>query len=279
MAAVNEVQAVTVDATGGTFDLEWGNPTRVKQKIVVVGTDGTYTLTFGDQTTDPLAHDADAAAVQTALRGLSNVGATEATVTGTQAGFTVVFSGTLDRPDVALLEGTDVDLVGTNHGVTVTSLDRAYGLAFDISAANLQTALRALTSIGDANVVVTKPAAVYVCTFSGTGLAGQNVPRLVPYSTNLTGNTHTASVETTTPGHAAAPSSPGTRDLGVPMHDGDPAEPVGPEDALGVGEKRGDYSGRGDGSDHYIGTAAQAYGPWGEHADQPTKKGGVTTTA
>lgn len=30
-------------------------------------------------------------------------------------------------------------------------------------------------------------------------------------------------------------------DLGVPMLGGDPKEPVGPEDALGVGSTRGDY--------------------------------------
>jgi hypothetical protein len=33
-------------------------------------------------------------------------------------------------------------------------------------------------------------------------------------------------------------------DAGVPMLPGDPAEPVGPEDALGRGPKRGDYSDR-----------------------------------
>ncbi len=33
-------------------------------------------------------------------------------------------------------------------------------------------------------------------------------------------------------------------DLGVPMLPGDGSEPVGPEDALGVGPKRGDYTGR-----------------------------------
>ena len=32
-------------------------------------------------------------------------------------------------------------------------------------------------------------------------------------------------------------------DSGVPMLPGDPSEPVGPEDALGVGPKRGDYRG------------------------------------
>lgn len=38
-------------------------------------------------------------------------------------------------------------------------------------------------------------------------------------------------------------------DLGVSMLPGDPSEPVGPEDALGVGPKRGDYRDRvgGDG--------------------------------
>jgi hypothetical protein len=33
-------------------------------------------------------------------------------------------------------------------------------------------------------------------------------------------------------------------DMGVPMLPGDPSEPVGPEDALGPGPKRGDYSKR-----------------------------------
>lgn len=33
-------------------------------------------------------------------------------------------------------------------------------------------------------------------------------------------------------------------DMGVPVLPGDPSEPVGPEDALGPGPKRGDYSGR-----------------------------------
>lgn len=278
MAAVNEVQSVTVDATGGTFDLEWGNPTRVVQTLTIAATGGTFTLAFGGEATSALAFDADASTIQTALRALGTIGATEATVTGTGP-FTITFSGTLNRPDVELLVADSASLTGGAHTATVHSSDRAYGLAYNISAANLQTALRALTSIGDANVVVTKPASVYVCTFSGTGLAGSNVPKLVPYSASLTGNTHTATVVTTTPGHAAAPSSPGTRDLGVPMHEGSASEPVGPEDALGIGAKRGDYSGRGDGSSHYLGTVAQAYGPWGEHADQPTHKGGVTTTA
>lgn len=40
-------------------------------------------------------------------------------------------------------------------------------------------------------------------------------------------------------------------DAGVPMLQGDPSEPQGPEDALGPGPKRGDYTGRiGDANYH-----------------------------
>lgn len=40
-------------------------------------------------------------------------------------------------------------------------------------------------------------------------------------------------------------------DAGVPMLPGDPSEPQGPEDALGPGPKRGDYTGRiGDSNYH-----------------------------
>lgn len=40
-------------------------------------------------------------------------------------------------------------------------------------------------------------------------------------------------------------------DMGVPMMPGDPSEPQGPEDALGPGPKRGDYSQRVGPSDYH----------------------------
>lgn len=49
------------------------------------------------------------------------------------------------------------------------------------------------------------------------------------------------------------------KDLGVPMLAGDVSEPVGPEDALGSGKKRGDYSGRQDVADHYAAVPNPAY--------------------
>lgn len=54
--------------------------------------------------------------------------------------------------------------------------------------------------------------------------------------------------------HSRDPGGRTTRDdktdAGVPMLQGSPAEPVGPEDALGVGDKRGDYRDRIPGHPH-----------------------------
>ena len=81
-------------------------------------------------------------------------------------------------------------------------------------------------------------------------------------------------------------------DLGVPMLPGDPNEPVGPEDALGEGPKRGDYSGRiGADSYHPHETVVIPDAKPGEPrfmvvpqrprtadvGDEPRKKGGVDT--
>lgn len=53
-------------------------------------------------------------------------------------------------------------------------------------------------------------------------------------------------------------------DLGVPMLPGDPSEPVGPEDALGEGPTRGDYS--------------QRIGPENYHPHESVPNGDGTTT-
>ncbi len=80
-------------------------------------------------------------------------------------------------------------------------------------------------------------------------------------------------------------------DLGVPMLPGDPREPVGPEDALGEGPTRGDYSQR-IGPDSYhphtsIAIPDAAPGEpnvrvvsqrgWVEQGEVPGKKGGVNS--
>lgn len=61
-------------------------------------------------------------------------------------------------------------------------------------------------------------------------------------------------------------------DLGVPVTPGDAREPVGPEDALGVGQKRGDYRDRIVGAPHE-GRAIDGGGqPVRRHVDRETGK-------
>lgn len=66
-------------------------------------------------------------------------------------------------------------------------------------------------------------------------------------------------------------------DLGVPMLPGSPAEPVGPEDALGEGPKRGDYSDRVSGL-HYEGSTPQTPRV-ADVGDAEGLKGGVDTAS
>lgn len=80
-------------------------------------------------------------------------------------------------------------------------------------------------------------------------------------------------------------------DVGVSMLPGDPSEPVGPEDALGVGSKRGDYRDRLGGVQSYQAVAVTDAKPGeptmrmeaqtpraGDIGDVAGRKGGVTTS-
>ena len=80
-----------------------------KQRIIIDATGGTFTLTFGGQTTSALAFDVTAAGVQTALRALSSIGDGNVTVTGninSKSGAIVEFTGTLANADQAQITAT-----------------------------------------------------------------------------------------------------------------------------------------------------------------------------
>lgn len=67
-------------------------------------------------------------------------------------------------------------------------------------------------------------------------------------------------------------------DLGVTMLAGDPSEPVGPEDALGEGPKRGDYTERIGPADYHPHEGSEAQRPRAEDIGEVAgKKGGVET--
>lgn len=147
-SAANEVQLVTIS----------GSPTG-----------GTFLLGFGDSETSALAYNASAATVQTALRSLISIPVTGAgtndvqtlTVTGSPTGgtFTITFGG------------------------QTTS-----AIAYNATAATVQTALQALSTIGSGNVTVTGSAGgPWTVTFGGQ--LGHALESLETTTQSLTGGT------------------------------------------------------------------------------------------
>ncbi len=96
---VNEIQTLTVDATGGTF-----------------------TITYAGQTTAAIAFDAAAAAVQSALEALSNIAPGDVACTGgpcATAPVICTFGGTLANTDVALMTTDPALLTGGAQTATI----------------------------------------------------------------------------------------------------------------------------------------------------------------
>jgi len=94
------------------------------QTVTITGgpTGGTYTLTYSGQTTAAIAYNATAAAVQSALAALSNIGAGNVTVTGANGGpYTVAFVGTLANTDVAQMTHTDSLTGGSSPAVAIAT--------------------------------------------------------------------------------------------------------------------------------------------------------------
>lgn len=117
----NEVQSITVDASGGTF-----------------------TITYSGQTTSALAYNASAATVQTALEALSNLAPGDVTVSGGPGNdggdnpYILTFGGTLAETNVAQVTTNAGSLTGGAGTATVatteagTSTDQAIaGILFD----------------------------------------------------------------------------------------------------------------------------------------------------
>lgn len=98
-ATVNEVQTLTITGTP---------------------TGGTWTATFGGQTTDPIAYNATAAVVQAALAKLPSIKAGNVLVTGSAGGpYTVTFVGALGATNVGPITTADALTGGTSPEVTV----------------------------------------------------------------------------------------------------------------------------------------------------------------
>ena len=112
--AVNEVQQLSVDATGGTF-----------------------TVTFGGQTTAALAFNVSAAALSAALQGLSTIGSGNVVVTGGVGGaggttpYLITFVGARGGANQAAMTTNAASLTGGAHTATVTTPTNGSPVAYN----------------------------------------------------------------------------------------------------------------------------------------------------
>ena len=123
-----------------------GANTSEVQTVTVNGTPtgGTFTLTYRGATTGNIAYNAAAATVQTALQGLSTIGASNATVTGSAGGpYTVTFAAALANLNVPQMTADGSSLTGgTAPSVTVittTQGESGNGITGLVNQAGVQT--------------------------------------------------------------------------------------------------------------------------------------------
>lgn len=101
-----------------------GAGTSEVQTITITGTPtgGTFVLDYNGQPTAPLAYNSTPAAVQTALQGLSTIGAGNATVTGTAGvSYVVTFAGTLANTNTPAIVATQAFTGGTTPAIGVAT--------------------------------------------------------------------------------------------------------------------------------------------------------------
>lgn len=223
-------QALSVDVVDSavTVNLASGAGTNEVQTVTVVATGGTFILGYKDQFTQPIPYNATTAVVQAKLRELP--GLSEVTVGGSAGAWTVTYVGSLAGTDVDLLliDGTRLrpykprvvvqtitqgdDDPATNEVQKVYLVNGSVGtftltyagqttapIAYNASAATVDAALEALSNIGAGDVSVVKTGDYWTVTF-GTALAATNVAQMTGNAAGLL----VASVAAGTPGVAYA---------------------------------------------------------------------------
>lgn len=105
----NEVQTITIDATGGDF-----------------------TVTYAGQTTAATAYNASAATLQTNLEALSNLAPGDVTVTKVGSVFTLTFGGTLADTNVAAVTTNAGGLTGGASTATVATTQAGGPVEIDV---------------------------------------------------------------------------------------------------------------------------------------------------
>jgi hypothetical protein len=167
---------------------------------------GNWSLTFESQTTSSMVYNANAAAVEAALEALSTIGSGNVTVSGDySAGFTITFVGDLEETDVTQITLASSTLTKTAAAVVVTISTTTQGydpgrwsIEFDgkttdllesnASAATIESALEALSTIGSGNVTVSGSyASDFTVTFIGALQKTDVVLMTIPHNTLYSG--------------------------------------------------------------------------------------------
>lgn len=117
---------LSVSRTGNDITVNVGTNrgTDEVQTVTIGGapTGGTFTLTFGGQTTSALAFNATAEAVEDALEALSTIGAGNVRVTGAAGGpYTVTFQNTMGAQNVAQMTAAHAFTGGASPSITVAT--------------------------------------------------------------------------------------------------------------------------------------------------------------
>ena len=208
------------DDTPATFTVETvaeGGDANEIQRISHNGTAGDLTLSFGAETTGPIAFDATAADVQAALEALSGIGAGNVEVTGTGTAadpWRVEFTGTKEAQNLGQITADDSGLTGT--ATVETFIDGQFGvdevqrifhdggqgtftlsfegettaaIAHDATAADVKAALEGLPILDVGDVTVTGSGTAenpWVVTFLGT--VERNIGFQVEQTTNSAGD-------------------------------------------------------------------------------------------
>lgn len=135
----------TGSGTVGTTVVRLGSAS-ARQTVTVTATDGTFKLGVDAVETAPIAFDAAAADVQTALEAILGEG--NVAVTGDAGGpWTVNFSGTLRWQPIEAMTVVDVDLEGEGHGIAVAVNERGRAVGWEVKKYIMLRANGANTSI------------------------------------------------------------------------------------------------------------------------------------
>jgi hypothetical protein len=106
---------IASDSSGNVFVPDIG-PINELQKVSVIASAGTYTLTFEGQTTNPIEYNADESVVQTELGALSSIGdPNNISVSKSAQTFSITFQGALANTNVGQLTADDSGLTGAVH--------------------------------------------------------------------------------------------------------------------------------------------------------------------